>query len=149
MGYPKLPAYKPTPPIRKTQKVRLPYNYFRVQSLQPVNKANVTLRSTIGKRHAPVKEVTKQSRYGNKIVTTTKSSRVTPSGLVQRASSQRVIIKKAKHGYHGIVTKPTRFLVGEAGREHVDIYPVRRRQKKIGMLDDFDFTGGLRAGDFF
>lgn len=80
---------------RKAQKVRLPYNYFRVPPQQPVNKANVTLRSTIGKRYAPTKYVTKSVQSGNRTIITTKSSRVTPSGLVQKASSQRILGKVA------------------------------------------------------
>lgn len=51
--------------------------------------------------------------------------------------------KEAKYGFHGYVNKPTHFLVGEAGKERVDIYPIRRRQKRMGMIDDFDFGGGM------
>lgn len=54
-----------------------------------------------------------------------------------------IVEVEAKKGFHGYVNKPTKFLVGEKGRERVDIYPIRRRQKRMGMIDDFDFGGGM------
>ncbi len=136
MGYP----IKALPPPRP--KIISPY-----RSLPPIKKRSVTIRSTIGKRYPNGKSVTTVAKTGNRTVRTTRSSVRLPSGQVQRASSQRVTVR-AKHGYHGIVRKPTRFLVGEAGAEHVRITPLRK-QKRMGMVDDFDFAGGLRAGDFY
>lgn len=52
----------------------------------------------------------------------------------------------AKHGWHGFVDHPTNFIVGEAGKERVDIYPTKK--KKRGM-SDFDFgKAGSDLGDF-
>jgi len=50
----------------------------------------ITTRSTIGKRYAPVKEVSKTTFRNGKVVRTTVTSRTLPSGEIQRASSQRV-----------------------------------------------------------
>lgn len=33
---------------------------------------------------------------------------------------------KASKGYHGIVTRPTKFLVGEKGAERVDVTPIKK-----------------------
>src|SRR3972149_3003203 len=50
----------------------------------------ITTRSTIGKRYAPVKEVSKTTFRNGKVVRTTVTSRTLPSGEIQRASSHRV-----------------------------------------------------------
>jgi hypothetical protein len=53
----------------------------------------------------------------------------------------------AAKGFHGYVFKPTHFLVGEKGRERVDISPIRKskRKSKDNWLD-YDFTKGLGYG---
>ena len=43
----------------------------------------------------------------------------------------------AAKGFHGIVTKDTHFLVGEAGRERVDVTPITKNQFDFGT-GDFD-----------
>lgn len=52
----------------------------------------ITTRSTIGKRYAPVREVSKTTFRNGEVIHTTESSKTLPSGEIQRASSQRVNI---------------------------------------------------------
>jgi len=66
---------------------------------------------------------------------------------VQQPRVQPRLIK-AKRGYHGIVTKPTNFLVGEDGAEHVRITPLKKKKSIIDFdygssYKDFDFSGGM------
>jgi hypothetical protein len=44
------------------------------------------------------------------------------------------------NGFHGIINHPTRFLVGEAGRERVDITPIKSKRKSNYNWFDYDFT---------
>ncbi len=68
---------------------------------------------------------------------------------LQRNESEKPKLIRAKHGYHGIVRKPTRFLVGEAGAEHVRITPIKRKRNVMidfdykSSITDFDFSGGM------
>lgn len=59
---------------------------------------------------------------------------------VERVTEDKII--PAKHGFHGYVNKPTKFLVGESGRERVDISPVKKRKSNANVFD-FDFGGGM------
>jgi hypothetical protein len=56
----------------------------------------------------------------------------------------------AKKGFHGIINHPTNFLTGEAGRERVNITPLKKR-KKSKSKDDFygqSLSGFLKGYDF-
>lgn len=48
---------------------------------------------------------------------------------------QRTRTIPARKGFHGNISRPTKFLVGEHGSEHVDISPI----KKNKSMYDFDF----------
>lgn len=62
---------------------------------------------------------------------------------------QGIRYRKAEHGFHGIVNRPTHFLVGEKGSEHVNIRPIKSMKKK-GSNNDYDFLGDYKKlmGDF-
>lgn len=60
--------------------------------------------------------------------------------LAQETAIRRDKVIEAKHGFEGYVNKPTYFLAGESGREHVKITPSRNVRKKKGLYD-FDLRG--------
>lgn len=67
--------------------------------------------------------------------------RLTRTELVaQQTAIRRDKVIEAKHGFEGYVNKPTYFLAGESGREHVKITPSRNVRKKKGLYD-FNLRG--------
>ena len=50
-------------------------------------------------------------------------NRLEQARLAHDASGRKVDAVRAARGFHGMVTRPTLFLAGEAGRERVDITP--------------------------
>lgn len=70
-----------------------------------------------------------------------RSRRLTRTELVaQQTAIRRDKVIEAKHGFEGYVNKPTYFLAGESGREHVKITPSRNVRKKKGLYD-FNLRG--------
>jgi hypothetical protein len=68
-------------------------------------------------------------------------------GYDQKKEDDRVRIMKKKNiysarGFHGVVYRPTRFIVGEGYRpERVDITPIRRKRSQ--SIFDIDLMTGL------
>lgn len=60
--------------------------------------------------------------------------------VAQQTAIRRGKVIEAKHGFEGYVNKPTYFLAGESGREHIKITPSRNVRKKKGLYD-FDLRG--------
>lgn len=53
--------------------------------------------------------------------------------------------KRAAKGFHGIIYHPTRFLVGESGKERVNITPIKKKHKSHNeekFWDVSDYFGG-------
>lgn len=51
---------------------------------------------------------------------------------------------KAEKGFHGYIDKPTNILVGESGRERVDITPVEKENNIFKINTDFDYGFSLK-----
>lgn len=64
--------------------------------LPPVKIKKQTLRSTQGKRYSPLSEVTTRATIGGKTIYTTRTTKNLPSGLTQKASSQRIYSSNTK-----------------------------------------------------
>lgn len=54
---------------------------------------------------------------------------------------------KAAHGFHGMVYKPTHFLAGEAGRERVNITPMKKHSKP--KHNEWSMNNVFDAGAYF
>lgn len=54
---------------------------------------------------------------------------------------------RAKKGYHGVIDHPSMFLVGEYGKEMVDISAVKK-QKKHRDYNDYDLSDFLKGYNF-
>lgn len=52
---------------------------------------------------------------------------------------------QARHGYHGIISRPTRFLVGEAGPERVNITPLRSHKIQHVRMNNFNVNIGIKG----
>lgn len=50
---------------------------------------------------------------------------------------------EARHGFHGIVRQPTRFLVGEAGPERVNVTPLRNNRIQHVRMNSFKVNIGI------
>lgn len=57
---------------------------------------------------------------------------------------------KAKNGFHGMVYHPTYFLAGEAGRERVNITPIKKHKNRNHEMNynDYDLGKFLKGYDF-
>lgn len=52
---------------------------------------------------------------------------------------------QARRGFHGIVRQPTRFLVGEAGPERVNVTPLRNNHIQHIRMNNFNINIGIKG----